>query len=261
MTGTSPRRTSSPTRRSPASRSSAPPWDEIVLDVTGVCVTAGILTNAAYPELVKAYIENVLIAHQHKVAAKAYAAIRDEAIPLTVAGASTTLEGLASLEFAIEYIRESKRMAMNTTVEVLLPAWYKVVIRADLADRSGVDLTNVGDAQIEAHFTVRGAHVQWLYNTGQEIKNTAGALTVTPTVNAIFYVAGTWTKLTNDLITLDGIYDSTNIKTNGYTALFTEEGIALANLCGDTYSLHLPVFASGQAGANDNVVSSIPTAP
>lgn len=235
-----------------------PPWDEIVLDVTGVCVTAGILTNAAYPELVKAYIENVLIAHQHKVATKAYAAIRDEAIDLTVAGATSTIEGLTALEFAIEYIRESKRMAFNTTVEVLLPRWYKVVIRGDLANRSGVDLTNVSDAQIDAHFAVRGAHVQWLYNTGQEIQNTAGALAVTATVEAIFYTAGTWTKLTNDLITLDGIYDSTNIKTNGYTALFTEEGIALANLCGDTYSLHLPVCSSGQAGANDNVACVIP---
>lgn len=235
-----------------------PAWDEIVLDVTGVCVTAGILTNAAYPELVRSYIENVLIAHQHKVATKAYAAIRDEAIPLSVAGATSTIEGLTSLEFAIEYVRESKRMSMSTTVEVLLPHWYKVVIRGDLANRSGVDLTNVSDAMIASHFAVRGASVQWLYNTGQEIQNTAGALSVAATVEAIFYTAGTWTKLTNDLITLDGIYDSTNIKTNGYTALFTEEGIALANLCGDTYSLHLPVCSSGQAGANDNVACVIP---
>jgi hypothetical protein len=237
-----------------------PPWNEIVLDVTGVCVTAGILTQAAYPELVKAYIENVLIAHQHKVATKAYAAIRDEATLLTVAGASTAIEGLASLEFAIEWLRESKRMAFSTTVEVLLPHWFKAVIRADFANRSGVELTNVTDAVLAAHFANRGAHVQWLYNTGQEINNTAGTLTIEATVQAIFYTAGTWTKLTNDLITLDGIYDSTNIKTNGYTALFTEEGIALANLCGDTYKMNLPVCASGQAGANDNVACVIPTA-
>lgn len=228
-----------------------PDWDELTLDVTGVCVSAGILTNSAYPELVKAYIENVLIAHQHKVAGRLYSSISTASTTLTGVTGITEIDGLGALEMVIEHTKSVKRMNMNEEFEVLLPAWYKASIRRDLANRSGIDPINVSDAQIDAAFRSRNLAVQWLYNTGQDITRAVNALTVPATVNAVFYRPGTFLKLTTDLIELDGIYDSTNIKTNGYTALFSEEGIKLANLCGDGYKIALPVCHMGNAGALD----------
>lgn len=227
-----------------------PDFDEVTLDVTGVCISAGILTNAAYPELVRRYTEAVLIAHQHKVAARMYAGIMAGSTALTVNGGVTVVDSLGNLELAVEYLKQRKRMSRGTTFEVLLPFYVRTVFRADLARRNGVELTNVTDAQLDAHFSNRGIHVQWLYNVG-DITNTAGVLSIPTTLTVPIYTAGTWVRLTKDLITLDGIYDSTNIKTNTFTHLFTEEGIALANMCGDSYKVTIPLCATGQTGAAD----------
>lgn len=227
------------------------PFEETVLDVTGVCVKAGILTNAAYPELVRRYTEAVLIAHQHKVGARLYAAIDAEATSLTMAGAVTAYDSLTHMEIAIEHMRERKRMAQNTTMEVLAPHWYKAVIRGDLARRNGVDLVNVTDALINSYFANRGATVQWLYNTGQDISNVTNTITVPETVDLLIYPAGSFVKLTTDLITLDGVYDSTQLSTNTYTALFTEEGFGVVNPCGDAYKVTVQTAITGQTGAAD----------
>lgn len=63
------------------------------------------------------------------------------------------------------------------------------------------------------------------------------------------YPAGTFVKLSLDVITLDAVYDSTNITTNTYTALFAEEGIALANTCFDAKRISLPLSVSGLTAA------------
>lgn len=228
-----------------------PTWDTITMDVTGVCVSAGILTNAAYPELVRAYIENVLIAHQHKIGAALYSAIDTASTALSGYTSVSATDSLAALEMYIEWVRNSKRWAFNTTVEVLLPKWYQAVVKWDLANRNNLNPAEVTDAMVNRVFAAKNLSVQWLYNTGQDAAEAGGVITPATTVDAIFYRAGTFVKLTNDLITLDGVYDSTNIKTNGYTALFTEEGIGLAQMCGDAYKVALEVCTSGQAGALD----------
>lgn len=235
-----------------------PDWDDLTLDVTGVCISAGILTNSAYPELVRAYVDNVLIAHQHKIATRLYAGIDAASTQLTGVTGLSEVDGLSALELVTEYVKSSKRMAMSTTWEVLLPAWYKASVKRDIANRSGVNPWQVTDAQVEALFRARGYAVQWLYNTAQDITRAVNALTVPATVDALFYKPGTFVRLGTDLITLDGVYDSTQLKTNTYTALFTEEGIGLAQMCGDSYKVELPVCGMGQAGALDLTCTTTP---
>lgn len=234
-----------------------PAFTETTLDVTGVAVSAGILTQAAYPELVREYIENVLIAHQHKVAGRIYTAIDAASTALSFGAAvASAFDSLGQMEVAIQYMRGAKRMPMGQTMEVLAPYWYKTIIRGDLSRRNGVDLLSVTDQQINAHFALRGANVQWIYNTGQDIGNgagsdAAGTLSLPATVDLVMYPAGSFVKLTTDLITLDGIYDSTNIKTNTFTALFTEEGYAVVNMCGDAYKVAVSTGMTGRTAAAD----------
>ena len=128
---------------------------------------------------------------------------------------------------------------------------------ADLARRNGVDLINVTDQRLDQHLAVRGIRAQWLYNVG-DITNTAGALTIPATLQFPFYKAGTWVRLTKDVITLDGIYDSTNIKTNTYTSLFTEEGIKVVNMCGTSYKVTIPLVATGATGAQSDSADNFP---
>ena len=228
-----------------------PDFEEVRLDAVGLCINVPLLTQAAYPELVRWTIENALIAHQHKVDAALIARIVDGSTALDVNGTfDTSIDTLAQIEQAANYIRQSWRMSFGAELEMLLPIWYRTVLRQDLARRTGVDLINVSDAQLESYFTSRNIRVQWLYN----YQPLAGTPVATPEeVQAVIYPAGTWVKGTTDVITLDAVYDSTNLANNTYTALFTEEGILVANPCFDSYLLTLNTCASGRTGAADIV--------
>lgn len=208
-----------------------PAFTDVRLDAVGVGIRAGILTQSAYPELVRWYIENSLIAQQHKVSAKMIAEM------VTVAGAATSVTNpwpsataslLAALEIAGEGERQAYRMARNATLEVILPFWVKAAIRADLSIRNGVDLVNVDDAMIERFFTVRKMRVQFVY--GWQPMTGTPSIAFPATVEALIYPAGSFVKGTKDVITLDAVYDSTGLVINTYTALFAEEGVLLANV-------------------------------
>src|SRR5690606_18743854 len=232
-----------------------PPFQEVRMDAIGLCIRAGILTNAAYPELIRRYLEGAIIAQQHRVSADLIQRA------LTITGAGQTIANpwenatalLTALEVAILGDRQRNRLPLSMTLEVVLPFWVKGAIRADLSQRTGVDLLNVTDQVIESYFSVRGARVQWVYNwqdltitTGSGQTLTQVAATDFPaTVQALMYPAGTFVKLGLDVITLDAVYDSTNIERNTYTALFAEEGIALANTCFDARRITLPMNVSG----------------
>src|SRR5690606_42038195 len=53
-------------------------------------------------------------------------------------------------------------MAMEDTLEIVIPAGVREVIRADLAWKAGVDLTEVTNAEIDGKFTVRNVRPQWV---------------------------------------------------------------------------------------------------
>lgn len=224
-----------------------PPFTDVRLDAAYACISAGILTNAAYPELIRRYIEGTLIAQQHAITARMIAAAQ------TITGAAIAVPDVwpnaLSLLHALELVaageRERFRMARAATLEVILPFWVRPALRADLANRTGVELTNVTDQMLDAHFATRGIRVQWVYNY-QPLSLAAGiAVDYPDTIETIMYPAGTFVKLTDDVIRLDAVYDSTGLSTNTYTALFAEEGVALANVCHTPRRLSLDFDVTG----------------
>lgn len=236
-----------------------PDFEDVRLDVIGLCITAGILTRAAYPELIQRYIEGALVALQHRISAKMIAQAN------TIAGAATALTNvwpnatslLTALELVAQGERQRYRLSRTQTLEVVLPFWVKSAIRADLSQRTGVELTNVTDQMIDAHFATRGLRVQFIYNyqplTLTGVGGVGPATDYPGTLEALIYPAGTFVKLTNDVISLNTIYDSVGLSTNTYTGIFAEEGVALANTCFDVQRISLPLNVSGlTAAANIN---------
>ena len=61
----------------------------------------------------------------------------------------------------------------------------------------------------------------------------------------MLYPAGTWVRATADIITVQGLYDSTLLSKNDYTALFTEEGFAMLKRGADS---RLVSVATGNRG-------------
>lgn len=225
-----------------------PPFEDVRLDAAYACISAGILTNAAYPELIQRYVEGVLIAQRHAVSARMIAAaeaITGAAIPVPDVWANA-LSVLHALELVAEGERERFRMARAATLEVILPFWVRPALRADLANRTGVELTNVTDQMLDSHFASRGIRVQWLYNYQSLDVDTAGVAVDYPdTLETIMYPAGTFVMLTDDVIRLDAVYDSVGLSTNTYTAVFAEEGVALANVCHDPRRISFDFAVTG----------------
>lgn len=227
-----------------------PPFEEVRLDVCGFCLRAGILTNVGYPEVVDRWITGSMIAFQHRMSARVINEIAALlGAPLDFPGDGTFASVLSQVEAVIDGQREAFRMAMGTTLEVIAPFWLRSVLRADLAYRNGVALTNVTNEMIDSHFAVRGARVQWVYNW--QPLNAACNDGYPESVELLIYPAGTFVKGVQDVIQLDAVYDTAGLQENTYTATFFEEGILVAKTCHGGCRISLPLCISGRTGAAD----------
>jgi hypothetical protein len=229
-----------------------PPFQEVRLDAVGFCITAGILTNAAYPELIRRVLELALVGQRRRINAETISRISTAAGAavnyVEVGGATSDL--LDALTIQAIRLRYQYWMSPNTTIEVILPAWAKEVVRADLSRRTGVDMLAVSDAQINSFFGARNLSVQFVYDFQNFASGNTGTWTAFPaTVQAILYPAGAFVRLTADVIDLDAIYDSVNTKTNTYTAAFFEEGMAIANVGGSAVKVEVALNTYGNTGA------------
>lgn len=229
-----------------------PDFDEVRLDAVGYCVKAPLLTRAAYPEVIQRWLEGTIVANQHKVAARLIAGMRTAlgtALAPVLTGTPVTWGTLSIIEWIIEMQRTAYRLSASEALEVVLPRWVKVVIRADLANRNGMLAADrVTDEMIQQHFADRGAVVQWVLNY-LEVTTPLTSVAHPATFEAMIYPAGTFVKGTADVINLDTVYDTADLKTNVYTAAFVEDGVLLAKMQHGGARVTIPVKASGQTGA------------
>jgi hypothetical protein len=237
-----------------------PPWTEVRLDAIGFCVTAPVLTNAAFPELINRVLQIGAVAHAHHVNASVISRISTAigaAINWTEVGGSTS-DILDAAALQADRLRYTYSMDPNTTIEAIFPIWVKGFIRADVGRRLNIDNPlNVTDAMIMSWFGVRGIAPQFVYDY-QPLSATTPAFpasaptttwTAYPTaVEFMMYPAGAFTKLTKDVIDLDTIYDSVGLSTNVYTAAFFEEGLAVANTCGSGVKVQVSLDTKGATG-------------
>lgn len=235
-----------------------PDFDEARLSVEGLCVKVDILTNVGYPEVVRNFIEGTMIAHDHWMNATKIAAMA------TIAGAAKVLDGLGAtttdtlngLEIMAERTRQTYKLGLNTTLEVVVPFWVRSAVRADLSNRTGVPLESITDEQIRALFRARRLNVQFVYDW-QELPltddgGTAGvneAVDYPATYNALMYPAGTFVFGTAPVINLSTVYDAASLAANQYTGLFTEQGWLVAKRKFHADLLTLPVCNAGRTGA------------
>jgi hypothetical protein len=230
-----------------------PDFQEARLGVCGLCISAGLLQQRGYPEVISRTVRGALVAHDHKMSAKVINEIVAGSTPVTMTAgtAGTAAPLLTSIELQVEHYRYTNRMSRSTTLEAVFPYWIRGAIRSDLALRLGVDsFLAVTDAQVDGWFRSRGVSPQYVYDWQDLNAVAASAFVQWPaTVKFLLYAAGTWVKGGSDVITLDTIYDSVLLGQNQFTALFTEEGWLVAKLCGDSRVITVPVCADGATAA------------
>jgi len=254
-----------------------PSFTDVRLEVDGVCITGAFLQDRGYPEMVARFVRGAMVAHAHKlnifvinklVAGSTlfdYTNVANMPVTTSESKDLTTLSRLLAVAGAqIMDMRYKYRMGKNASLEAVLPYWVVESIRADVQRRTGLDpqtAFNLGVAQIEAWFAVRGARVQWVYdwldayNTTNTsiVGQTAGIYTMPTTVEMLLYPAGTWVKGVADVVRLDNVYDSTNLVLNQYVRLFSEEAILVAKRGYESRRIKVTISPSGTTSATTDM--------
>lgn len=249
--------TGAPTK--PCIRVPCPTFDEERLECYGVCVTAGNLTDDAYPEATRNFLQLIMSAHAHAMngrlislmAAASTASIDTGAFAVT--GQPVYQQIYGGLSLAATDYRARYGMCMDDVLEVVAPFWVKDVIRADLAWRNGEDVRQITDGEINSHFAALNVRVQWVNDwqvrgTGQF--GNATAMTSWPT-SAIFmlYAAGTFIKGNGLQLDLGVVRDSTLNETNDHTAAWSEECHLVARVGHESRRYTINFCVNGKTGA------------
>lgn len=233
----------------PCYKVDCPEWTDYRLEVCGLCITAGILQNSAFPELTEDTIRKALKAHAHRIDSNIIADV--------VAGSTAVAAGglggaaaplLNAIELQALDIRSQFRMSDNATIEVKLPSWTKGLVRADVAYTNRTNMLGVSDAEMMAWFSDRNVSVQFLANF-EPLYTGTPATAYASTVPFLIYPAGAWVKGATDVIDLGVVHDAASLAFNNYTALFTEEGYVTLPVGQGSRAVEVPVCADGTVGA------------
>lgn len=243
----------------PCMRVPCPSFDEERLDCYGICLTAGNLTNDAYPEATQNTLKLLMTAHERAINARLIA------LMVAASGAATAITGGANTDAAAPRIYDAVSLAAtdyrarygmctDDVLEVVLPYWVRDVLRADLAWKAGVDAWQaVADAEITSFFAARNVRVQWVSDwqvrgTGQ-FGNATGLVAWPTTVNFMIFAAGTFLHGQGMTLDLGVIRDSVLNAENDYTAAWSEEChlIAMVGHASRQYSVGFNVNGSTSA--------------
>jgi len=242
-----------------------PPFTDKRLRNIGLCVTGGILQRRGYPELIARFLRGAMVAHRHKVNAfvlseMAAASTLVDLSPIpagSLVGDVTSSGLLAALEMVGVDLRYRNRMDPNAPLEAVGPVWARAQLRADVSRRTGVDMISVRDGEITGWFADRHFMSELVYDWQDASTGTVngpgaaapGITTFPSEVEFMIFPAGTFVKLTDPTIRLETVYDSVKLATNQYTALFFEEGVAIAKVCPDARRVVYPLCPTGATTA------------
>lgn len=218
-----------------------PPFEDVRLDAMGYCVTAPLLTDAAYPELVREVLSMLAVGHARRKSAttinRILASIGAATAFIPVGGSgqnSGVADVLGGLELRAMQIRQSLAMSPTATIEGFAPYWARAAFRHELSRRLGLtEPFRISDADVDSWLALRNIRLQYVYDHQMlTTANTSSWAAWPTTLDIPLYPAGAYTRLVNDVVKLDAVYDHDLLTQNTYTAAFMEEGFAIANTRG-----------------------------
>jgi hypothetical protein len=257
--------TGSPTKKT--LRAPCPTFNETRLECYGVTLTAGNLTDDAYPEATQHTLRLLLAAWQHAQNARIISQM------VALSGAAITGIGGAGkpvfqtvvngLDLACTDYRAKFAIPDETPLEVVAPFWVQDLISADLAWRNSfsTDLLSVTNADMQRFFTDRGLRVQWVNDwqvrgAGQ-FGNPSATMTAWPTsADFLVYAAGTFIKGNGLTLDLGVVRDSTLNATNDFTAAWSEECHLVAKVGNESRRYTMTFGVDGATGGSAYALGS-----
>lgn len=241
----------------PCIRVPCPDFSEERLECYGYCLTAGNLTDDAYPEATQNMLRLLMSAHAHAMNARLIALmLADSSATITVGGTVTdsaapriyNAVGMAATDYRARY-----GMCTDDVLEVVMPYWVREIIRADLAWKAGVELPAVTDAEVTSYFTDRMVRVQWVNDwqvRGASQFGNATAMTAWPTtVDFLIFAAGTFIHGNGLSLDLGVIRDSVLNAENDHTAAWSEECHLIARVGHESRRYTVGFNVKGATGA------------
>lgn len=223
----------------------------------GVCLSAGILTQRFFPELIDWYVRNSMVAHEIRLKTSMYDAARTASTDVTVrasfAAFSAVYEAVALQ--AADMI-ERYNLCDSTQLEVVFPWWTRNLFLSDLARREGVAMSDLDPQVLVAAFARLGVSVQWARGIAPavptDIGGTTPATTWPDTVEFLIYPAGNFQLGRGPEVNLGVIIDSVTVATND-EKIFSEEAVMLIDRLGLSRSVTVDVCPNGEVGARNTV--------
>lgn len=249
--------TGSPTK--PCVRVPCASFNEERLECYGVCLTAGNLTDDAYPENTSNFLRLLMSAHAHamngrfiqQMVTRSTAAITTGSFAVT--GQPVYQQVYGGISLAATDYRARYGMCRDDILEVVIPYWVEAEIRADLAWRTGIEANQVSLAELVSDFSAIGVRVQWVNDwqvrgTGQF--GNATAMTAWPTSATIMmYAAGTFILGNGLSLDLGVVRDSVLNATNDHTAAWTEECHLIARVGHESRQYTINFAVNGRTGS------------
>lgn len=235
------------------------------LEAYGITVTAGNLTDSAYPEQTQNFIKLLRAAYAHAINARLISLMVSasaSAVAIgTAANAAVPQVPNATALAATDY-RNRYAMDEDAVLEVVFPYWVLELMRSDLGYKPGLDsleLMQVVDAQIMGLFTSRNVRPQFV--SDYQVRGTGLPGVATENLAAwptsftfMLYAAGTFLHGTGMSLDLGVVRDSVLNAENDFTAAWAEETHLIAKVghVSRQYTLSLNVggnVAIGVTGA------------
>jgi hypothetical protein len=248
----------------PCVRVDCPTFDERRLECYGICLTAGNLTDNAYPEATRNHLSLLMSAHYHAMNARFLSTMELLSteivsggfnVPSSQSGTGILADAPAVVAMAAQDYRTKYGMCDNDVLEVIFPRWVKDAMRIDHLRRTGFWQNPLTDAEINRLFTTFRVRPQWVNDwqirgAGQ-LGGSNAALSWPSTVKFMLYAAGTFVKGNGMTLDLGVVRDSVLNSTNDFTAAWTEECHLIAKLGHESRIYTIPVCTAGRTGAAD----------
>lgn len=249
--------TGSPTK--PCVHVPCPELDEERLEADGICVTAGFIQEAAWPELVENHLALTMSAHVHTLNQSHLLKLQalSTAVTITEDGVGALAPVLTAIDLqAIDY-REKYGMEEDALLEVVLPRWFIGAARSDMAYRPGVDMLDYTKQRIVSDLQARNVRVQFVTDwqtRGVGLPGGGTALTSFPgTVMFMIFAAGTFVRGNGPKIDLGIIRDSTLNETNDFTLAWSEEATLIAMIGHESRIVTVDICPSGAVGIGTTI--------
>ena len=240
---------------------SAAAENTVATDAVTLQMQFGNLATRAYPELIARHNELGLIQHAREAEAQILTRLGAESTAVT----STSLIGLGrdvlvQVGRAAAAYRSRHRLEADAPLRVIMPAWVKDAMAADLALAMPGDNTLNAYAEIDGYLAARGINVTFTLDGDIFAAQTTGVMTeFKDTFVWYIFAEGTFLFLDGGTLDLGIIRDSTLVGTNDYKMFIeTFEGIAKVGV--ESIQVTSTIQVNGSAAALRDTLGGVASA-